>query len=378
MKKCFFGLCFLMWMLCSVQAQENNVITIGVAGPFTGSGAVYGEMIKAATELALEQINEAGGINGNKVLAEFGDDQGKNDQANSVAKKLASNPNISIVIGHFNSTCSLAGKPIYKQYGVVEFSPGSTNVNVCKGSEWTFRNLYRDDYQGTFLARYCKKILGLKKVACFFDNDDYGIGLKDAFVKEAEAQGLEIVHVESYIREQTTDYASALTKIRILAPDAIFVAGLYNETASICKQAREKGITVPFLGGDGVFSPGYMQIGGLATEGTYITTPFLFEVGGDKAQEFRDEFTLRFEREPDAWAALTYDAVNMALWTISKVGADRKKIRDHFATCLSPENGYEGITGVTYFDENGDCLKPAIVAIVKDGQFQAAPKQMTN
>jgi branched-chain amino acid transport system substrate-binding protein len=373
----FRGFVFVLLLWIPVWAQEKNTITLGVAGPFTGSGAVYGEMIRCAVELALQEVNEAGGIEGKKVLAEYGDDQAKNDQAKLVAKKLASNPDVCVVVGHFNSTCSLAGKEVYKQYGVVEFSPGSTNVNVCIGSEWTFRNLYRDDYQGTILARYCKNTMEFEKVAVFFDNDDYGIGLKDAFLNEAKAVELEVVHVESYIREQTTDYAAALTKIKNLSPDAIFVAGLYNEAAAISKQAREKELDVVFLGGDGVFSPGLMKIGGLATEGTLITTPFLFgDPNNAEAEAFRGKFERAYNKEPDAWAALTYDAVQMSLWAIRKVGADRKKVRDFFAECTSKEKGFKGITGVTYFDENGDCLKPAVVAEVKDGRFQRAELQV--
>jgi branched-chain amino acid transport system substrate-binding protein len=355
-----------------------NVIRLGVAGPLTGSGAAFGEQLKMGAQLAADQANEKGGVNGKRIELVFGDDQGRDDQASAVATKFANDPTIVAVIGHFNSICSLAGKPIYKRAGVVEFSPGSTNVKVAEGSEWTFRNLYRDDYQGTFLARYAKNILGVRRVAVFYDNDDYGTGLKDAFVAEARAIGLEVLGTEAYQREATLDFSASIDKFAARTPDAIFISGLYNEAASIVKQTREKGIRVPFLAADGVSSPEFINIAGDAAEGTYITTPFIVHesIGGPKAQAFREAFRERLGREPDTWAALTYDAVNQTIDAIQHVGPNRKAIRDYLAQTNTPEKAYQGVTGATYFDENGDCLKPAYVAVVRNGEFVPAEKQL--
>lgn len=358
-------------------AGAGQTIEIGVAGPFTGSGAMYGVMIRNAAILALDEVNARGGIGGRMVEAEYGDDEGKNDKAVTVARKFAADPKICMVIGHFNSTCSLAGKPIYKDAEVVQFSPGSTNVNVCEGSDYTFRNLYRDDYQGTFLADYAKKVLAVERVAVFFDNDDYGKGLKDAFVKQAAAVGLQVVTVQDYVREKTSDFAPLLDLARKAEAQAIFIAGLYAEGGAIVKQAREKGIQTQFLGGDGLFGPGFTEIGGPAADGTLITTPFMFgPTSNQAAKDFARRFAERFGREPDTWAALTYDAITMALEGIGAVGTDRNELRDWMAGHDRPENGFKGITGVTYFDHNGDCLKPAMVALVQGGSFVLAPKQM--
>lgn len=360
-----------------LAAPAAEPIHLGVAGPFTGSGAMYGVMIRNAATLALEQANAAGGIGGRTVEAEYGDDEGKNDKAVTVARKFATDQKICMVIGHFNSTCSLAGKPIYRDAEVVQFSPGSTNIHVCEGSDYTFRNLYRDDYQGAFLADYIKKVLGLDRVAIFFDNDDYGKGLKDAFAKQAQATGLQVVTTQDYVREKTSDFAPLLDLAKNAQAQAIFIAGLYAEAGTIVKQAREKGIKTQFLGGDGLFGPGFTEIGGQAAEGTLITTPFMFgPTSSEAAKNFAKKFKERFGREPDTWAALTYDAVTMALDGIRAVGADRNDLRDWMAGHDSPEHGFKGITGVTYFDHNGDCLKPAMVALVQGGRFVLAPEQM--
>ncbi|MXZ00079.1 branched-chain amino acid ABC transporter substrate-binding protein [Candidatus Poribacteria bacterium] len=359
-------------------------VRVAVAGPFTGNAAAFGEMIKRGAQLKAKEINEAGGINGMKLTLVFGDDTGTEKEARAVATRFATDRRILAVVGHFNSSCSLAGKPIYAENGIVELSPGSTNVSVCEGSDWTFRNLYRDDFQGKFIAKYIKNILTeLQSVGVLFDNDDYGRGLKDAFPAEAETIGLNIVAAEAYDRDNT-DFKAQLTSIKAKNPDVIFVSGLYGQSALIVKQARETGITAQFFGADGVDSPDFLDIAGTAAEGTYLTTPFTFGAGGDEALKVAQAFEAEFGVPPDTWAALTYDAVGMIAEAIEKtynkdvlLPENRKAIRDHLASLDTPEEGYKGITGLTYFDINGDTVnKPAYVKIVKDGEFTTAPKQM--
>ena len=359
----------------SIEAAET--LKIAVAGPFTGSVAAFGEMIKKGAQLRAEEINRNGGINGKQLELVFEDDTGKDKEASLVATRIASNRKILAVVGHFNSSCSLAGKPIYKRNKIVELSPGSTNVNVCKGSDYTFRNLYRDDFQGSFAAKYIRTVLTkVQTVAVFFDNDDYGRGLRDSFKKSADLVGLSIVADEAYDRD-TTDYKAQLTKIKSADPDLIFIAGLYSQAGLILSQARESGISAQFFGADGVDSPKLLEIAGAAANGIYITTPFIFGLeGNEEAEQVNEAFKKKFNKSPDTWAALTYDAVGMIAEAIAKGGEKRKAIRDYLGGLPSPEKGYRGITGLTYFDEHGDCLKPAYVKQVIEGKFIAAPVQM--
>ncbi len=383
MRNWFIGLLivgFVSVLGCSSQPE----VRVGVAGPLTGNAAAFGEMIRRGAELKAKEINAAGGVNGMKLTLIFGDDAGTEKEARAVATRFATDRRILAVVGHFNSSCSLAGKPIYAENGIVELSPGSTNVSVCEGSDWTFRNLYRDDFQGEFIAKYIKNVLTeLQSVGVLFDNDDYGRGLKDAFTAEAEMIGLNIVAAEAYDRDNT-DFKAQLTSIKAKNPDAIFVSGLYSQAALIVKQAREAGITAQFFGADGVDSPDFLEIAGTAAEGTYLTTPFTFGAGGEEALKVAQAFEAEFGVPPDTWAALTYDAVGMIAEAIEKtynkgvlLSENRKAIRDHLASLDTPEEGYKGITGLTYFDKNGDTLnKPAYVKIVKDGKFTTAPKQL--
>lgn len=375
------------------QAQDRSTgqtqrapreLKVAVAAPFTGNAAAFGEMIRRGAELRAKEINDAGGINGMKFTPVFEDDAGKDAEASLVAERLANNLQILAVVGHFNSSCSLAGKPIYQRAGIVELSPGSTNVTVCEGSDWTFRNLYRDDFQGKFIAQYIDKILtDLQSVAVFFDNDDYGRGLRNAFVDEAEKIGLDLVASEAYDRDNT-DFKAQLTSIKAKNPDAVFISGLYTEAGLIAKQARESGIVAQFFGADGVDSPDFLTIAGEAAEGTYLTTPFTFGAAGEDALQMAANFEEMHGVAPDTWAALTYDAVGMIADALEKtynaeaaVADNRKAIRDHLASLDTPEEGYKGVTGLTYFDINGDTVnKPAYVKIVKDGQFVAADQQL--
>ena len=378
-----FLISFITVLGCQ-QEEAQQELRVGVAGPFTGNAAAFGEMIKYGAKLKEKEVNDAGGINGRKLTLVFGDDAGTEKEAKLVATRFATDRRILAVVGHFNSACSLAGKGIYAENGVVELSPGSTNVSVCEGSDWTFRNLYRDDFQGAFIAKYIKYVLtDFESVGVLFDNDDYGRGLKDSFTASAAEVGLNVVAVEAYDRDNT-DFKAQLTSIKAKAPDIIFISGLYGQAGLIAKQARESGITAQFFGADGIDNTDYLTIAEAAANGTYLTTPFLFGSGGEAEDQVAKAFEAEFGVPPDTWAALTYDALGMIVEALEKtydpdadLAVNRKAIRDHLASLDTPEEGYTGITGLTYFDKNGDTVnKPAYVKVVEAGAFTTAPKQL--
>jgi branched-chain amino acid transport system substrate-binding protein len=357
---------------CKKKGAEE--ILIGVAAPFTGDGAQFGDMIRKGATMMMEKVNAEGGINGANIKLVFEDDKGDPREAANVAQKLASDMKVVAVVGHFNSSCSKAAKPIYKQMKIVELSPGSTNKDVCIGSDWTFRDVYRDDFQGHAIADYINSVLGVKKVAIFYDNDDYGMGLMEFFSERAKELGMEIVRTEAYTRD-TQEFTPQLTNIKKENPDIIFISGLYTQAAMICSQARRLGMTTPFMGGDGLMSSDLIKIGGDAVEGILITCPFIPEMAGEAGADFVKAFRAKYGEDPDAWAALTYDAVGIILQAIKNVDTDREKIREYMSQMTTKEKGYSGVTGVTVFDENGDCIKPLFVATVKDGKFTPAEKQ---
>ena len=359
------------------ESLAGQTISIGVAAPFTGDVAQFGASIRKGADMMMEEINARGGIRGGMIELVYQNDAGNPQEAAIVARKLASNERIVAVLGHFNSSCTLAAKPIYKAAGVLEFSAASTNPDVTKDSEWTFRNIYEDNFQGYSLAHYVHDKLKLQSVGVFYDNDDYGIGLKDAFVAEAGKLGVNVVGMESFERD-TVDFTPQLVKIGGSKPDAIVICGLYTQGGQIAAQARRAGITVPLLGADGLHSIDLIRIGGEATEGMLLTVPFLLELGGPGTKEFVEQYRAKYNEEPDSWSALTYDALGIIAKAIEQAGTDRRAIRDAVAAMNSPDTGYPGVTGMTYFDAQGDTSKPVHVATVRNGAFVPAELQLLN
>lgn len=362
----------------SAPANSTGDIVIGVAVPLTGDNSEYGVQIRRGAELLVDKVNADGGINGRKLALSVQDDGGKAEQAQTVATTLADNANVVGVIGHYNSSCSLAGKMIYEKSKLVMLSPGSTNVDVTADSQYIFRNIFTDEFQGQSLARYAHDELGKKNAAILYENDDYGTGLKDSFKKEAAAKGLNIVQELAYNRD-TPDFRSQLTTIQAAqpAPDVLLIAGLYSQAANIARQARAQGLQVQVIGGEGVFSQEFIKLGGPAAEGAIITVPFLFDLGGEKGKVFADEFRKKYNTEADGWAVLSYDAASMFVEALKSKGVTREGLREGLRTHVSPETAFDGISGKTFFDDRGDCKRPIQVAIVKDGKFVAAEKQLS-
>ena len=385
--KCKRGLVIALSMAAFLAvgslAFAADVIKIALPSPFTGPAAGYGDNVKAGVVMKIEEINAKGGIDGKKIEAVYFDEQCDPKEAATVGTKIAGDKELVAIVGHLCSGAHLAALPNYLRAGIASLSPTATTVTISeknkdtKGQVWSFRNVYRDDFQGTFLADYMAKVLGLKKVAVFFASTDYGIGLKDAFVKQAKSAGLEIVGEEAY-KEGSQDFTPQLTKLKGAAPEAIFISGYYNEAALIADQAKKLGMNVPKFGADGMDNADLIKLAGPAADNTYLTTPFLAETAGPEAKAFVDAFKAKYNRDVDWMSANAYDAAGMIIEAISKVGPDRAKVREYLVSLNSKEKAYKGITGLTYFNEKGDCVKPAYVKVVKDGKFVPAPKQMTN
>ncbi len=371
--------CCLLLILSTPALAET--IRIAVASPFTGALAGYGDNVKAGVTLKVEEINAKGGIDGKQIRVEWMDEQCEPREAATVSSRIAQNRNIVGVVGHLCSSAHLAALPTYLRHGVPVVAPTTTAVSISEqsqdraGKTWAFRVVYRDDYQGEFLARYVNEILGLKDIAVFYENNDYGIGLKEAFVSKARELGLNIVGEEAYV-SGATDFNPQLTRLRGRNPDGLFISGYYPEGALIAGQADNLGMKVAKFGADGFDNADYISLAGPSANNTYLTVPFLADAAEGEALEFLQNFRERFDREVDWMSANAYDAAGILLQAIAEAGADREKIREYIAGINSPENAYQGIAGMTYFNEVGDTLKPAFVKMVKDGQFVAAPIQM--
>ncbi|MBF0102412.1 MAG: ABC transporter substrate-binding protein [Desulfobacterales bacterium] len=360
-------------MLLLATSLWADTIYIPVASPYTGQLASFGEGVKNGALLKADELNAAGGINGNKVEIQLEDELCDPKEAASVATKLAKDPKYSIIIGHLCSSATLAALPIYRDAKLPAITPASTNVNIGKMSPYYFRNVYKDDFQGFFLAKYVHKIKNFKKIVIFYEVNDYSMGLMLAFMLEAKKLGIEILGTEAFTSE-TTDFKPQLTKFKMLKPDAVFIPGYAPQGTLIIGQATSMGFKVNFFGADGLDDE--LMLKNQNAEGLFVTTPFLPDKAGAQAESFIKAYKAKYNKEPNWFAANTYDAVGIAAAAMKAVGLKREDITKYLAGIDTKEKAYEGVTGKTYFDANGDCLKDAFIKTIKDGKWVSADQQL--
>jgi branched-chain amino acid transport system substrate-binding protein len=345
---------------------------IGVAGPMTGQYATYGASHKAGAELAMEELNAAGGVNGGEVSLSIGDDLGDPKEAVLVAQKFIDDSELVVVDGHQFSGATIAAAGKYQPAGLTMITPSATQPDITDMGDFIWRICMTDAVQGKGLADYSVGTLGLKNVAIMYDNSDYGRGLADAYDEGIKAAGGAIVEKQQYTTGDT-DFKAQLTKIKGANPDLIFLSGYYPEGSKIAQQAKELGMDVQMLGSDGYASDELPKLGGAAVEGMLVSTFFDYTKDDPAVQKFVDAYKAKFDgANPDWFVANSYDVVMLAAAAATKAGSnDRAAINDALANIGT----YEGISGPITFDENGDVIKPLSIVIVENGGLVTAPQQ---
>lgn len=343
---------------------KSDTIRIGLAAPISGTQAQYGQAFKNGAELAAAQINEAGGIDGKQVEIVVQDDKGDSNEAVNVANKFVSDKSILAVVGHFNSSATLATAPVYNKNKIVEISPSSSAPGVTDAGEYTFRVITTDAFQADYLAGWSKE-LGYSKVALIYEQSDFGLGLLDVYQKSAPANNIEVVAAEAY-NPGDKDFSTILTKIKDKQPEAIFIGGFYNEAALISQQAKKLNLSVDFIGVDSLYSEALLELGGESVEGFKLIG--FFYPGGDNeaATKFAADYEAAYGSQPDTYAAYSYVATSVVIEAIKEKGADRESIKTYLETLKD----YKGATGVLSFDENGDVETIPSKLTVQGGKFE--------
>lgn len=356
----------------TVATEPGAPFKFGLAGPMTGQYATYGASHTAGADIAVEELNAAGGVNGGEVSYESGDDLGDPKEAVLVAQKYIDDPDILFVNGHMFSGATLAAGPMYQTAGVPMISPSATNPDISALGDFVWRICMTDAVQGEGLAKYTLNDLGMKKVAIFHDDGDYGRGLADTYEAAFAAAGGEVVAREQYTAGDA-EFKAQLTKIKEAGPELIFLSGYYPEGSKIVQQAAELGIQVTWLGSDGYASDELATLGGAAVEGMLVSTFFDYSKQEPAIQAFVEAYRAKFAgANPDWFAASAYDVVMMVAEAATQAGAnDRAAIN----AALGTLGTYKGITGDITFDENGDVLKPLNIVVVKGGALETAPIQ---
>lgn len=350
------------------QGDASAPIPIGEYASLTGKEAAFGQSSHNGTALAVEEINNAGGVLGRKLALFTEDTQSKPGESNTGVRKLISRNNVVAVLGEVASSRSLEAASVCQQNKIPMISPSSTNPQVTEKGDYIFRVCFIDPFQGTVMANFSRNTLKLDRVAILSDvASAYSVGLA-AFYKETFLKlGGQIVGEQKYSGGDK-DFKAQLTAIKAANPAGIFVPGYYTEVGLIVKQARELGITIPLYGGDGWEAPQLLEIGGKEMEGTYYSTHFSPEATAPEVQEFVKKYKAKYNGEvPDAMAALGYDSALILADAIKRAGStEPAKLRD----AIAATKDFLGATGKTTIDEKRNATKPAVIITVQDGKFK--------
>lgn len=349
------------------KAADQNVVKVGVFLPLTGDNAAGGELelrgIKLANQLHPEVL-------GKKVELVVADNKSDKAEAASVAARLIEKDKVSVLVGSYGSSLSMAAGNIVKENKVPAVGTSCTNPQVTANNDYYFRACFIDPFQGKVMAEYAHQN-GFKKVAIVQEvSNDYSVGLAKFFREEfVKLTGDEnsIVDVANY-QTGDKDFTAILTNIKALKPDAVFAPGNFTESALLVKQARQLGIDAQFMGGDTWETQEFIDVGGKDVEGVALSTAFDREKAStEEAKKFLDAYTKEYNGEPSALTAMAYDAYLIAVSGIEKAGTatDTVKIRD----AIAATKNLECVTGMTTLDENGDPIKGVVIKTVKDGKF---------
>jgi branched-chain amino acid transport system substrate-binding protein len=335
----------------ALAGTASAQVKFGVGGPITGPNAATGAQMKNGVEQAVADINAAGGILGNKLTVEFGDDVSDPKQGVSVANNFAAD-GVKFVIGHYNSGVTIPASQVYQENGILEITPASTNPQVTERGMWNiFRTCGRDDQQGKVAGAYILAHFNGKKIAFVHDKTTYGKGLADETLKTIQAGGMKPALYEG-INTGDKDYSALISKIKQAAPDLVYFGGLYTEGGLIVRQMRDQGVKAPLMGGDGITSDEFATVGGPGVEGTLMTygpDPRNRPEAKQAVAEFRKKGF-----EPEAYTLYSYAGVQ-----IIKQAAEAAKSTDPKKVAEEMHSGkhFSTVLGDMAYDKKGDITK---------------------
>ncbi|HWN81373.1 MAG TPA: ABC transporter substrate-binding protein, partial [Candidatus Udaeobacter sp.] len=371
--------------------NQPTAILVGSYLGLTGHSATFGQSTQNGIVMAFDEVNAAGGIAGKTLKAIIEDDQGRPEEAATAVRKLISQDGVIAVLGDVPSSNSLAAAPICQEAHVPMITPSSTNPRVTETGDYIFRVCFIDPFQGTVMAKFAAEHKGLKKAGILRDvRSDYSVGLADFFIATFKELGGTIVADEAY-SQGDTDFRAQLTTLKAAGPDAIFVPGYYNDVGLVVRQAREIGLTIPILGGDGWDSPELLALGGPALANTFFSNHYSTEDQSPTVQNFIQAYEKRFGAKPDALAALGYDAAQCLAAALREIAtADpaqfvrlvgpvpsdaaareaRTAARERLRSVLAATKDLRGVTGSITMDSHRNAVKPAVVLAVSQEGYR--------
>ncbi|WP_321962182.1 ABC transporter substrate-binding protein [Paraburkholderia sp. J7] len=355
-------------------AATGEPVWFGVSGPLTGPNAQYGAQWQAGFDLALDQINAQGGINGHPLRYVFEDSQSDPRQAVTIAQKFVSDPRILIELGDFSSPASMAASPIYQRAGLVQLGFTNSHPDFTKGGDYIWSpSVSQADAQPLIADLAVKQ--GFKRVAVLYQNTDWGRASKDVFVKAADARGAQVIAAEGY-QPTDKDFRATLIRVRDTHPDALVLIAYYADGAQIVRQARESGIGLPVVAAGSVYSPKFLELGGDAVNGVTTNTSFFPGDPRPEVQRFVQGFKAKYHRDPDAFNAYAYDAAIIAAYALRAGGTTRQGVHDALPKLHDVPSVVFGKATFDPHTRRIDGVK-SIDLVVREHQWALLPVQQT-
>ncbi len=363
---------------------DAKVAKIGVIAPLSGDLSALGLGIKNSVDLAIKQANESNAIPGWKLEIAAEDDEAKPDVGKNAATKLAGEEDVVGIVGTLNSSVAQSVQPVLASANITQVSPANTNPTLTRGAnpdspkrpyKTYFRTCTTDAIQGPFAARYLFTTAGVKKVATIHDKKAYGQGLVEAFTAEFKNLGGEVVAAET-INPDDKDYGSVITQVKAANPEAVYYGGEFPQSGPLSQQAKAAGLTVPLMGGDGMYSPNFIKLAGKTAEGDLATSVGAPTDTLPSAKAFVDAYAAANYPEPyEAYGAYSFDAANAiinALKVSLKDASSAKDARQPTVDAMASVS-FDGATGKVAFDEYGDTTtKVLTVYKVEGGEWKPA------
>ena len=357
-------LLFVLNISCN---SENNIIKIGVIFPMTGDAASYGEKGEKAIQLAVQEINEHGGINGRRIEAIIEDSKAEPKTGVSAVQKLVATDKVVAIVGDIVSSVTLAIAPICEKNQVILIAPTSSAPAITDAGEFIYRVWPSDLSEGEAVGQFAKE-QGYMRAAIFHLNNDYGISISEIFSKNFQGDSTQVILTEAYSQDQT-DFKPMITKIKNKNPDVVYVAGYYGDVARILKQSKELSFEVQFLGVTAIEDEEFLRIAGEASEGIIYPLASGFNINSDNSSsnKFIQNFESKYGYKPGWVEAHCYDALMVIVESLRNSNGTYSG--EDIRAYINQTKKFDGVTGTIIFDENGDVIKPIVFKQVRNGEF---------
>lgn len=351
------------------SSGSSDTVKLAIACPVTGDSAEYGVHFSIAAQMAAEDINESGGINGRKVEIEIFDSKNDAKEAAEVARLIGQDSSILATIGDFSSTCAMAAAPIYEENKLVQVTPSAGLIDVPQVGDWNFATTGVQSDDGPFLAnRVLHETMGVKSYAVVYTNNDFGLNFSSYMNQEAEAAGITVTDSEA-IASGEKDFTAIVSKMRQTNPEAVVIVATYNEVANCVKQIRQVGWDVPIVISGSSLTAQLVELLGDDVNGIYSNISFVPSDEDPTTSEFNKEFTERANLAPSFHSVCTYDTVTLVCLAARNCGDNltRETLRD----ALAAYTGFEGLMGPIEWTEEGACRRGYKVVQYQNGELVA-------